>query len=81
MVIAAWMSPTCVYTCGKLPSRRRLSGSTSSEKRPCGLAYVSTRRKTVSASSTRPMSASASAHQKLHMVKALRVMPMSSTLA
>lgn len=38
IVIAALISPTCVYACGKLPSSSPVSRSTSSLKSPRGLA-------------------------------------------
>src|SRR5262249_38274946 len=54
IVIAAWISPTCVYACGKLPSSWQVSGSTSSENRPSGFACATTRSNTATASSSRP---------------------------
>ena len=81
MVMAAWMRPTCVYACGKLPSSCPVAGSMSSENSPSGFAKRLTRWKTATASSSRPARASASAHQNEQIVNALVVAPKSSSLA
>src|SRR5215471_9016182 len=63
---AVLIKETWVKACGKLPSRRRFTGSYSSDKRPTSLQRLRRRSNNCCASEERPCSARLSASQNVH---------------